>query len=209
MFDRGILTNNVVWGLFAYNPTFPIMTTENLNQPNFSRLYTERSRDGWSGLVSTVAEPGAHWTHEEGRPPQLEAPPPSSASSLPHPPQPPPCVHPVHQDACVLALEHFDPGLLVRTTGPPPASWQACPSPPGQPLQPPPRLSPTFPTCTSYLPNLVGNNQGTIFTTIPLPSSCLCNIGQPQTNMSVSLQLDCSTIDCINALLNAILYLFC
>ena len=204
MFCRGIFTNNVVWGLFAYNPTFSIMNTENFNQSIFSRLYTERSRDGWSGLVSTVAEPGAHWTHEEGRPPQLVGGTSAiislvlaSSSTIP------PCAHPVHQDACVLALEHFDPGPCVRTPGLPPPSWQACPSPPGQPLQPPPRLSPTFPTCTSYLPNLVGNNQGRIFTTIPLPSTCLCNIYQPLAKVSVYLQLDCSTIDCINALLNA------
>ena len=85
-----------------------------------------------------------------GRPPQLEAPPPSSALSSPLSTIPP-CAHLVHQDVCVLALEHFDPGLLVRTTGPPPASWQACPSPPGQPLQPPPRLSPTFPTYMHFI----------------------------------------------------------
>ena len=129
-----------------------------------------------------------------------------------HQPRPPlslsthsPSEHLVHQDACVLALEHFDPGPGVRTAGPPPPSWQACPSPPGQPPQPPPRLSPTFPTCTSYLPNIVGNNQGRIFTTLPLPSTCLCNIGQPLTKVSVCLQLDCSTIDCIKAVLNATL----
>ena len=179
------------------------MNTENLNHPNFSRMFTKRSRDGWSGLVSTVEEPGAHWTHEEGEATTAGGTSAIISLVLPSLFTIPPSVHLVHQDACVLALEHFDPGHGVGTTGPPPPSWQACPSPPGQPPQPPPRLSPTFPTCTSYLPNLVGNNQGRIFTTLPLPSTCLCNIYQPLTNMSVSLQLDCSTIDCINSLLNA------
>ena len=181
------------------------MNTENLNHPNFSRLFTERSRDGWSALVSTVAEPGAHWTHEEGEATTAGGTSAIISLVLLSLSKIPPCAHPVHQDACVLTLEHFDPVPCVRSPGLPPPSWQACPSPPGQPLQPPPRLSPTFPTCTSYLPNIVGNNQGTIFTTLPLPYTCLCNTYQPLAKVSVSLQLDCSTIDCINAFLNATL----
>ena len=132
MFCRGIFTNNVVWGLFAYNPTFSIMNTENFNQSIFSRLYTERSRDGWSGLVSTVAEPGAHWTHEEGRPPQLEAPPPSSASSLPHPPQSP-LVHTLSTK--MLVCLHLNTLTLVLVLEP-----LGFPLPAGR-LAPPPQVS--------------------------------------------------------------------
>ena len=163
------------------------MNTENLNHPNFSRLFTERSRDGWSALVSTVEEPGAHWTHEEGEATTAGGTSAIISLVLPSLSTHSPSVHPVHQDACVLALEHFDPGHGVGTTGPPPPSWQACPSPPGQPPQPPPRLSPTFPTCTSYLPNLVGNNQGTIFTTLLAHSFYLSVQYRPTTNKGVSM----------------------
>ena len=132
LFGRGIFTNNVVWGLFAYNPTFPIMNTENLNHLNLSRMCTEWSRDGWSALVSTVAEPGAHWTHEEGRPPQLEAPPPSSASSSSLSPHSP-LVHTLSTK--MVECLHMNTLTLVMVLEP-----QGLPLPAGR-LAPPPQVS--------------------------------------------------------------------
>ena len=148
MFGRGIFTNNVVWGLFAYNPTFSIMKIENFNHPIFSRLFTERSRDGWSGLVSTVEEPGAHWTHEEGEATTAGGTSAIISLVLPSLSTLPPSAHPVHQDACVLALEHFDPGHGVETPGPPPPSQLA-----GLPL-PPRSASPASSPPLSHFPRM-------------------------------------------------------